>query len=284
MKKNILIALFLLPFSGIINAQITTNPIKETFVGDTLMHGQRFGNPVISIQQEKSKHEKNGNSTLGLSYTDSLCGLNYVQGSVLIETRYNQYTLTNTVGSGFPANITISGLSPCNIIKAYLYYDASFLTGDDSTAQVVSLTNPNSVTNNYIASNIGSSVNKRWTSVGEIGTWAFRVDVTAAISGNGVYTIQSISGFINANLSIDGATLLVLYKDPSATYMGNMIIADGCWTVEVGNASYDLGGFNVCANPINQNTFSIVADMQDNVTVCNNSPTHNATFNNTLYT
>jgi len=273
MKKIILIALLLLTFSGIIISQTLDNPTipkdlisnissHETLVGDTLMHGQKFGNPVIPNQLAGNHHQKNGNTNLGASFSDTLCGLNYVKGSVLIETRYNSYTTTGTLGSGFPANITISGLSPCNIIKAFIYYDVSYVSGDDSTAQVVSLTNPNAVTNNYTSSNIGSSIAKCW---GELGTWGFRVDVTGAISGNGVYTINSISGLTTPNWSVDGATLLIMYRDPAATYMGNMYLADGCWTVDGGSMSYTLGGFNTCDTPSYAHEFSIVADMQDNV-------------------
>lgn len=273
MKKIILIALFLIPVTGIINAQtieklksekslITDNTFNKSVNKDTLMNGQRFGNPVIPVNQAKSKHQKDGNSTLNNTFVDSLCGLNYVKGSVLIETRYNASTITGTIGSGFPASINITGLSPCNIIKAFIYYDVSYVSGDDSTAQIVSFTNPNAVTANYTAANIGSSIGKCW---GELGTWGFRVDVTAAISGNGTYVINSISGLTTPNWSVDGATLLIMYHDPLATYMGNIILADGCWTIDGGALSYTLGGFNVCDTPTNAHEFSIVADMQDNV-------------------
>src|SRR5580700_4124855 len=103
MKKIIIVALLILPVSGIIIAQTIDNPTTpkdlisnisshETIVGDTLMHGQKFGNPVIPDQLSGNHHQKNGNTNLGASFSDTLCGLNYVEGSALIETRYNQYT------------------------------------------------------------------------------------------------------------------------------------------------------------------------------------------------
>ena len=118
MKKIILIAIILITFSGIIAAQ-TVNPNRQIIGKDTLMNGQKFGNPKLPTYTVNGSHQKNGNTNLGPSFSDSLCGLNYVQGSVLIETRYNASTTTGTIGSGLPANISISGLSPCNIIKAY---------------------------------------------------------------------------------------------------------------------------------------------------------------------
>src|SRR5688572_1467180 len=51
-----------------------------------------------------------GNGTLGNTYSDSKCGLNYVQTSVRITSR-----MTGLPGVGIPATMTISGIptGPC---------------------------------------------------------------------------------------------------------------------------------------------------------------------------
>jgi|ERR1039458_10019010 hypothetical protein len=204
MKRILLVTLLAILSLGFVNAQITNNgghldlitTTKDNTIKDTMMNGRVYGHPKIN-------HEKNGSHTLGQTYNDSLCGLNYVTGSVLIETRYNQYA-TNTFGSGFPATISITGLIPCHVIQAYLWWTVFYQTGS-SIAPIVALTNPAAVTSQTIATLAGSDGYKCW---GESGTRTFRADVTASISGNGIYTIDSIHG--NTAWEVDGATLLII--------------------------------------------------------------------------
>src|SRR5690349_11141431 len=67
-----------------------------------------------------------GSGTLGPIYTNTACGLNYVQGSVLIEQRSLLYNF-NANGTGLPTNVSIAGL-PANYVldRAYLWYIASY--------------------------------------------------------------------------------------------------------------------------------------------------------------
>ena len=265
MKKNILVSFLAIIFVGTVFGQ---NNNTQSFQ-DTVANGRIYGNPVINMN---NPHEKNGNTTLGPTVAYSMCGLNYTQGSTLIETRYNQYTQNNTIGSGFPAHITIGGLNSCDsIVKAYIWWIDTYTSA--CTTPVLSLTNPAAATANYNGTLIGQSGNKCW---GETGTYTFRADVTAAISGAGIYTLNSIS--CSTAWEIDGATLMIIYKDPAATYTGALYIADGCYSCMSGVENYTLGGFNVCATPTTSTCFSVVSDMQDNIAAC-----HNGIFNGNTY-
>ena len=198
MKKIILTSLFAVYLLG--NCFSQNNNTQA--LHDTVANGKVIGNPHVN-------HEKNGNTTLGPTVSYSMCGLNYVQASTLIETRYNQYTINNTIGSGFPAHETIGGLNACDsIVQAYIWWIDTYTSACVGNP-VVSLTNPAAVTANYTAVSIGTSGQKCW---GEIGTNAFRVDVTAAISGNGTYTINSISGACNSRTYINRINLRKIWN------------------------------------------------------------------------
>src|SRR5437867_3182261 len=82
-----------------------------------------------------------GNGYLGPTYNNSSCGLNYVQGSVLIETRSKAYGF-NTKGTGLPTFINISGLpNGYSIDKAFLWFGVSFTENKPPIASVI-ITNP----------------------------------------------------------------------------------------------------------------------------------------------
>ena len=221
-----------------------------------------------------SFHEKNGNTTLGLTYDTTACGLNYTQATSMITTRYNQYAIS-TFGYGFPDTLTLAGL-PGNysIAKAYVYFDESYTAA--CTTPVLSFRDPNGNPNNVNASLIGTSGPVCW---GETGTYAFRADVTNYITGNGNYMIDSIS--CSTVWEVDGATLLVIYQDLSANYEGTFVIFDGCYVPPggFGTASVTVGPFNVCQTPIYGRGFVISADFQDNI-----GPSHLTTINNVVDT
>lgn len=200
---------------------------------------------------------QDGNGTLGNIYNASKCGLNYVQSSVRITSR-----MIGLPGTGLPVTMAVSGIpvSPCVAIeKAFLWFGVSYsnLVGDSPTPSV-SLTNPSSVTFNYTGNLVGSDVEKCW---GEDGTWSFRNDVTNAITGNGNYVLN-ISGIQTDN--IDGATLLIIYRDGSAAYQGSMVIDDGLISINTfgGQAQYTMSGINVCANTSKGRGFFISGDFQ----------------------
>ena len=60
---------------------------------------------------------EDGNGTLGMSYSNTACGLNYVQASVMTTQRYIN------PGTGYPATLTISGIPPsATVEKAFLWW------------------------------------------------------------------------------------------------------------------------------------------------------------------
>lgn len=225
----------------------------------------------------------NGSGTLGAAYNQSACGLNYVQASQLTETR--SATLANppfnTNGTGLPVTLPITGIPPCaTILKAYVWYTVSCLTAPPATT--VNLTNPASAVSNNPATNIGTHGDKVW---GEMGSVAYRADVTANVTSNGNYVVD-ITGFSDKNREVDGVTLMIIYKDNSATYQGSLVIWDGCLVGCYANppfygvpnvANLTMNGIAACGNSTTANAFIIVSDMQNGGGV--NPPTHQATLN-----
>jgi len=229
------------------------------------------------------KHYGNGNSTLGLSYVvQNLCGLNYVQATVLGETRTKPLGF-NTNGTGYPTTVAIAGLPAGFVLqKAYVYYGGSY-TEPTPPATSVSITNP-ALVNSVIASTmIGDGGDVCW---GTTGTCGYRCDVTAAISGNGNYGINLI-GFANASYEMDGVTLIIMYTDPAATYSGNIALWDGnMWNSTGAPLTYTGTGFTSCAPSSSANTFGLFGDMQSNTCGGTNTEDFNgstATFNNDFW-
>jgi len=224
----------------------------------------------------------NGSGSLGFTYSNNACGLNYVQASQLIQTRSAAFSF-NANGTGLPTTLAISGLPSCvTIVRAYVWYLVSYIGGAPQ-ASSVDITNPVPATSNYAATNIGTDQGKCW---GETGTVNYRADVTAAITGNGNYgiNIQGITGsggnFPNWYDQIDGLTLMIIYQDNGASYQGSIVIWDGDMT-GVGNTyTQTMTGVNACGNSTAGNAFLIVSDMQDNV----NGNMHPSTLNGTTIT
>lgn len=216
-----------------------------------------------------------GSGSLGQVYNDTKCGLNFVAGTVLIETRSAPWGV-NVGGTGLPTSINISGLAPCTAVdRAFLYFVASYQSGPP-TSPGVTLTNPQAGAIAYTAGIIGSSGDKCW---GEAGTSAYRADVTSNITTNGAYGLN-ISGFGNPNWEIDGALLLIFYRDLSATYQGTIILDDGAMTCGQFNGyanpqNHTMTGFSACGTSSSANAFLLVTDMQDNI----NGGAHGATVN-----
>jgi gliding motility-associated-like protein len=252
MKKLLLVtaSLFLVPAA--IQAQlIQSNGIAYY---DTLQSSQaKIATAPLSPQ--------NGNGSLGQIYNNSACGLNYVQSSVMIATRYFP------PGVGSPATLNISGM-PCNktVDKAYVWWTTSGFT----SSATITVTNPSGVPTTYTATLAGSGPAKCWS---EIGTYTFRADVTSCITGNGNYTVNVSTG----GYDTDGATLMIIYRDLSATYYGTLVINDGCVVNNIGGAvSQTMTGINACGSSSYANAFVIASDLQDNVAF-----THTTTLNNT---
>lgn len=189
-----------------------------------------------------------GSGTLGQTYTLTKCGLNYVTSSNKLGQRFSPPGVLQ------PATFPVSGLPNCAIIeKAFLYTDASGV----GTAITASITDPNSVTQTFPMTLIGSCGDKCW---GYAGTYSYRADVTSIISTNGNYVISGLP--VSQPDDVDGATLFIIYSDPTLTYQGDIVIWDGC-NVGIGsNNPSTMSPLTICATPTVANGFMIVADFQ----------------------
>lgn len=192
----------------------------------------------------------NGNGSLGVIYDLNKCGANYKAVSKKLGQRFSP------AGVSQPASFVISGIPNCaNIEKAYLWAEGS----GDGAAQTATIAGP-SGTQNFPMTVVGSGQDKCW---GYVGSYTYRADVTSVVSGNGTYNISGIlTNPPNSSNDMDGATLIVIYSDPTATYKGRIIIADGAIVVNGGVASYDMSYSAVCGNTTNATAFAGVGDLQ----------------------
>jgi hypothetical protein len=77
------------------------------------------------------------------------------------------------------------------------------------------------------------------------------------INGNGNYVLNIIG---NSIYETDGITLLIIYRDPFATYQGSLIIHDGIIT-EIGNSSFStVDNFTACDSSSFGTGFTITSD------------------------
>jgi gliding motility-associated-like protein len=201
----------------------------------------------------------NGNGSLGSSYNLTKCGLNFVQASVKLGQRFNVSCCPSTVGVAQPAPFAISGLPSCGVIeKAYVYASIS----GNGVAVNISVTNPAAQNQNFAMSIIGQDQDKCWAYQG---TYTYRADVTSIINGNGNYIISGLPVDPSANLhsnDTDGATLLIVYSNPTQAYQGEIYIWDGC-VAGIGNTStMNINNFNACANSSSAQAFIAVGDLQ----------------------
>lgn len=237
-----------------------TSPASVCFEGKCLN--------AISQSAATDNVTRDGDGSLGQIYNQSLCGLNYTSASTMVTDRY-----TPAPGVGLPATLPIT-LPPCvgpnglNILQAYVWWIVSYDAASSLTPTLF-ITNPDSDTDTFSTVLSGTAGPKCW---GEIGTRLFRADVTSNISGSGNYVIN-ITG--NTVWEIDGVTLLIIYRDPFATYQGNLIIHDGMITQISTPATQVINNFNACDSSSFANGFTITSDMQNNV-----APSHDVTINN----
>lgn len=222
----------------------------------------------------KFNSPQNGNGSIATSYTVSGCGLDFVTVSVRLNKR--SFGCCGT-GVSQPAPITVSGMPACitssNIVRALLYSGAS----GSGIAVTATIKNSLNVTQNYPMTIIGSHNDKCW---GYAGTYNYRADVTSIIIGNGSYTISGLpTNPPTAGNDTDGATLFIIYRDPSQTFSGHFVIADGCIEGS-GSVTSTISGFNVCGVTNTQKNFMIVSDLQksSNVPFKMNSAANNYTL------
>lgn len=189
-----------------------------------------------------------GNGSLGQIYNYQACGLNFVQASNRIGQRFNP------PGTGNPSVFNITGIPACaTILKAYLWAG----TSGNGAAMTIDITNPAGTTQSFPMTIVGSGPDKCW---GYSGSKTYRADVTNIISGNGNYSMTGfLTGYPN---DVDGATLMIIYQDPQATYQGHIILHDGTVVVNGGTTTQTVTGINACANSTFAVAFSAIADLQ----------------------
>lgn len=195
---------------------------------------------------------QDGSTFLGPTFQMSECGLNYAAASNKIGQRISP------AGVPQPATFAIAGIPATAVIqKAYVWCDAS----GNGIPITLNVTNPASVATNYNMVQIGNDVDKCW---GYAGTYSYRTDVTASITGNGNYLI---SGFPTnpptSGNDVDGATMMVIWSDPTATWQGDIVIWDGCVVINGGITTQTMNNFTACNGTIsNERAFMCIADLQ----------------------
>lgn len=241
MKKVLLATLALACFgSASLDAQQIGTP------GYVQRHPARTSNPAMTPQ--------NGNDTLNNVYANTQCGLNYTQATQRLGQR------SNLNGVPQPASFVISGIPACAVIdRAFLWTE---VLGTNPIPVTANILNPVGGTASYPMTHAGSSVDVCW---GMNGTHVYRADVTGSITGNGTYSIGGLPTSIsNSSYDAEGATLMVIYSDPTASYTGSLQIDDGSHTVQGGSLTHQMTGFTACANSTSASAFMMVGDMQLN--------------------
>lgn len=194
----------------------------------------------------------NGNGSHSVAYQDSKCGLNYVFAKQRLGQRFFP------AGVPQPATFTIAGIPATAIIeRAFVWSDAS----GDGSAFNITKNGPGGLA--IVPSVlVGSDVDKCWA---YNGSHTYRADLTGSVpnglAANGNYTL---SGFpVGPPNDIDGATLVIIYSDPTATFTGDLVIWDGA-IVRLGVPMVTtMNGFTVCnTGGFNARAFVGIGDLQ----------------------
>ncbi|MCS7029530.1 MAG: T9SS type A sorting domain-containing protein, partial [Bacteroidia bacterium] len=165
-----------------------------------------------------------------------------------------------------PAAFNVTGL-PCvgasgvTIEAAYLWWSVS--TNTNPATMNVTIQNPLGVTSVFVGNRIGTGSNTCW---GYSATSSYRATIPPSfITGSGTYTISGLptassTGWME---DTDGATLMIIYSDPSQNYVGRLIIHDGA-LIELGNPSTHFTPIipAVCSNSIFGMAFIMGSDFQ----------------------
>jgi hypothetical protein len=237
MKLNYL--LFFLILSGFIQAQ---------------NHG------LVDMRNVATQKTTDGSGFLGLTYSNNKCGLAYVQTTQRLGTRFFP------AGVAQPAGFSISSL-PCTgaggitIEAAYVWWSVS--TNTNPATMNVTIQNPLGTTTVFTGNRIGTGTNTCW---GYTATSSYRANIPIAfITGNGTYTISGLPTSTSSGgmQDTDGATLMIIYSDPSQNYVGRLIIHDGAF-IQIGTASTHNTPISpaVCANSTFGRAFIMASDLQ----------------------
>lgn len=184
-------------------------------------------------------------------YNQEKCGLNFFHKSLKVTSR-----MATPPGNPTPVKIDISELTTCKKVeKAFVWWGVSYRSNSPTNPRLT-IVKPNQqsvVLNSTIAGQAGS---KCWD---EVGTRNFRVDVTSVITENGTYSFD----VDNDDWEVDGITLLVIYRDLQANYLGRMHIEDGLFTTNRGATySHTKSNQTFCANSTFGQAFIIASDLQ----------------------
>ncbi len=192
-----------------------------------------------------------GNGSMSNVYTLSACGLNYITATHRLGQRFSP------VGDPQPAAFVISGIPACvNVTKAFLYADAS----GNGIAETATIQGP-AGTQSHGMTLIGVGADKCW---GYQGSYSYRADVTSSIVGNGTYNISglTVGPYNPQGNDIDGATLIVFYSDPTATWQGTIIFDDGSIVGNNNLNSHTMTFAAPCSTPTDAQAFMAIGDIQ----------------------
>jgi gliding motility-associated-like protein len=206
---------------------------------------------TLSASANQPVSPQNGNGTLGVIYDMSKCGLNFAYASQRLGKRFTPAGITQ------PAPFVISGVPSCAVIeKAYLWAEGS----GNGMAQTATINGP-AGTGSFPMTVVGQGPDKCW---GYAGSYTYRADVTSIINGNGTYNISGIlTNPPTAGNDMDGATLIVIWSQASATWQGRIVIGDGAIVVNGGTSSYNLPlSPAVCGATTNARAFCGIGDIQ----------------------
>lgn len=187
------------------------------------------------------------------------CGLNYTHAEVTLDQRGASFNPS----SSQPASLAISGIpSGALIEQAFLYYNIEGFTSLSPSFDF-SFASPDGTISNLTSQALAFGPSACWDLGGSA---TFRNDVTALISGNGNYIINNFPVSSSFPLSTDtnGASLFIVFSDPTANYVGNLHISDGH---EVATMNMDIltqiTAYQVGPSVINSTGFLIFADDQN---------------------
>lgn len=201
------------------------------------------------------------NETMSLTVTDTFsnlynethCGLNYVHKSIRLGQRFSPQGIPQ------PASCTIAGIPSCAIIeKAYLWTEILGYGSIPVTA-ILGDTSGNSML--FPMTHVGTSQDVCWT-MGH--TQVYRADVTSFVTGNGTYVLSGFPVSVNStSYDVEGVTILVIYRDPSAQYTGMLVLDDGAITKRGGQLNYTMRNVSLCGAPDYAEGIWIIGDKQD---------------------
>lgn len=189
-------------------------------------------------------------------FSESKCGMNFTQASVLLGKRMAPYGYPY-YGMDQPTSLVISGIpSSAKIEKAFIWWD---IAGIDTSESVI-LQNPDLLTDTFIGTVMGGNTSMCWGP-----GFSFRADVTGIISGNGTYLLSGLPtdttfDFLNYS-DVTGATLFIIYSDPSANYIGNIIINGGMLKI-YNDTVFETITFSSPGDTVYGKAFMLLSDMQ----------------------